>query len=236
MTAFPVAIEAQAETFRDCFGQLRPKSAGCSSASRRSSISCWSVSSVRATRCSKARRGSARRCSCGPSREALDLRFARVQCTPDLMPADITGTNILVDDADGRASFAFQPGPIFANIVLADEINRATPRTQAAFLEAMQERHGHAFGSDAPARRAVLRVRHAEPDRDGGHLSAARGAARSVLLQADRAGAGRRRSGRNHGANDRRAADARDAAVRRRYGRARCPADRQVKIADQMMR
>ena len=82
--------------------------------------------------------------------EALNLRFARVQCTPDLMPADITGTNVIVDAAEHLHRFAFQPGPIFANIVLADEINRATPRTQAAFLEAMQERHVTVFGTSHP--------------------------------------------------------------------------------------
>lgn len=71
----------------------------------------------------------------------LDLSFARVQFTPDLMPADITGTNILMEDATGRKVFQFQAGPVFANIVLADEINRATPKTQSAMLEAMQE-HG----------------------------------------------------------------------------------------------
>jgi MoxR-like ATPase len=79
--------------------------------------------------------------------DALNLQFARVQCTPDLMPADITGTQLLVEGHDGVRSFAFQRGPIFANIVLADEINRATPRTQAAFLEAMQERRVTVFGS-----------------------------------------------------------------------------------------
>jgi MoxR-like ATPase len=71
--------------------------------------------------------------------QALDLSFNRVQFTPDLMPADITGTNILMEDAAGRKVFQFQPGPVFANIVLADEINRATPKTQSAMLEAMQE-------------------------------------------------------------------------------------------------
>jgi MoxR-like ATPase len=71
--------------------------------------------------------------------QAVDLKFARVQFTPDLMPADITGTNILVEGAGGQKEFKFQPGPIFANIVLADEINRATPKTQSAMLEAMQE-------------------------------------------------------------------------------------------------
>jgi len=72
--------------------------------------------------------------------EALDLNFGRIQFTPDLMPADITGTNILVEDESGTRRFAFQQGPIFANLVLADEINRATPKTQSALLEAMQDK------------------------------------------------------------------------------------------------
>ena len=72
--------------------------------------------------------------------EALDLNFGRIQFTPDLMPADITGTNILVEDESGNRRFAFQQGPIFANLVVADEINRATPKTQAALLEAMQDK------------------------------------------------------------------------------------------------
>ncbi len=72
--------------------------------------------------------------------EALDLRFSRIQFTPDLMPADITGTNILIEDEQGKRRFEFQPGPIFANLILADEINRATPKTQAALLEAMQDK------------------------------------------------------------------------------------------------
>jgi MoxR-like ATPase len=71
--------------------------------------------------------------------DVLHLRFARIQFTPDLMPADIVGTNIVQEHAHGGTFFEFQPGPIFANIVLADEINRATPRTQSALLEAMQD-------------------------------------------------------------------------------------------------
>jgi len=71
--------------------------------------------------------------------EALDLDYARVQFTPDLMPADITGTNIISDDESGGRRFRFEQGPVFANLVLADEINRATPKTQAALLEAMAE-------------------------------------------------------------------------------------------------
>jgi MoxR-like ATPase len=78
--------------------------------------------------------------------DAADLSFARVQCTPDLMPADVTGTNLLVETPGGHREFVFQRGPIFANVLLADEINRATPRTQAAFLEAMQESRVTVFG------------------------------------------------------------------------------------------
>ncbi len=72
--------------------------------------------------------------------QALSLEFHRIQFTPDLMPADITGTTIVREDESGRREFAFQPGPIFTQILLADEINRATPKTQSALLEAMQER------------------------------------------------------------------------------------------------
>jgi MoxR-like ATPase len=82
--------------------------------------------------------------------EALSLEFSRIQCTPDLMPADVTGTNLLAESRGGGREFTFQPGPIFANVVLADELNRATPRTQAAFLEAMQERHVTIFGNTHP--------------------------------------------------------------------------------------
>jgi MoxR-like ATPase len=71
--------------------------------------------------------------------QALDLKFNRVQFTPDLMPADIIGTNVISESPDGKRVFSFQSGPLFAQIVLADEINRATPKTQSALLEAMQE-------------------------------------------------------------------------------------------------
>ncbi|WP_437731091.1 AAA family ATPase [Sorangium sp. So ce1335] len=71
--------------------------------------------------------------------EALDLQFSRIQFTPDMMPADIIGTTVIDESAGGQRSFSFRKGPIFANIVLADEINRATPKTQSALLEAMQE-------------------------------------------------------------------------------------------------
>lgn len=72
--------------------------------------------------------------------DALDLKFSRIQFTPDLMPSDIVGTDILEDTEEGRKAFRFQSGPVFANLVLADEINRATPKTQSALLEAMQEK------------------------------------------------------------------------------------------------
>jgi MoxR-like ATPase len=71
--------------------------------------------------------------------QVLDLKFNRIQFTPDLMPSDIMGTNIITEAPDGKRVFSFQPGPLFAQIVLADEINRATPKTQSALLEAMQE-------------------------------------------------------------------------------------------------
>src|SRR6056297_2462519 len=71
--------------------------------------------------------------------EVLDLDFSRIQFTPDLMPADILGTNMIVEDEDGRRQFQFQRGPVFTQILLADEINRATPKTQSAMLETMQE-------------------------------------------------------------------------------------------------
>jgi MoxR-like ATPase len=72
--------------------------------------------------------------------DALRLKFQRIQFTPDLMPADLIGTNVVQESADGHRKFEFQQGPIFANLLLADEINRATPKTQSALLEAMQEK------------------------------------------------------------------------------------------------
>ena len=74
--------------------------------------------------------------------QTLDLPFSRIQFTPDLMPNDVTGTNIIRKDENGNLVTTFQKGPIFAQIVLADEINRATPKTQAAMLEVMQEHKG----------------------------------------------------------------------------------------------
>ena len=82
--------------------------------------------------------------------EALDLRFARIQFTPDLMPADITGTRMVLEGDDGRKSFSLHKGPIFNQIILADEVNRATPKTQSALLEAMQEAQVTIVGETYP--------------------------------------------------------------------------------------
>ena len=87
--------------------------------------------------------------------EAVDLQFQRLQCTPDLMPSDVLGTRVLrVDDDSGARSFDFEKGPVFTNVLLADEVNRATPRTQSALLEAMQERqvtlHGKTHRLEPP--------------------------------------------------------------------------------------
>ena len=82
--------------------------------------------------------------------ESLHLSFARIQFTPDLMPSDIVGTNIMVEDEKGGRHFQFQSGPIFANILLADEVNRATPKTQSALLEGMQEKAVTVGGHSRP--------------------------------------------------------------------------------------
>src|SRR5882757_3813829 len=83
--------------------------------------------------------------------KCLSLDFSRIQFTPDLMPADITGTEVIEENrTTGAREFKFMPGPIFANIILADEINRTPPKTQAALLEAMQERKASIGGADYP--------------------------------------------------------------------------------------
>jgi MoxR-like ATPase len=87
---------------------------------------------------------------------AIGVQFARVQFTPDLMPADIVGTQVLEEDEHGHRRFEYHPGPVFTNLLLADEINRATPKTQAALLEAMQERHVTVAGQTRPLPRPFL--------------------------------------------------------------------------------
>jgi MoxR-like ATPase len=88
--------------------------------------------------------------------DAVELPFSRIQFTPDLMPADIVGTQILEEDEHGRRSFQFRQGPVFASFLLADEVNRATPKTQSALLEAMQERAVTAGGATRPLPRPFL--------------------------------------------------------------------------------
>ena len=87
---------------------------------------------------------------------ALSMRAARIQFTPDLMPADIVGTNVIVEDEHGRKEMVFQRGPVFTNVLLADEINRATPKTQSALLEAMEERQVTVDGVTRPVPQPFL--------------------------------------------------------------------------------
>jgi MoxR-like ATPase len=115
--------------------------------------------------------------------QTLGLEFKRIQFTPDLMPSDITGTDIIEEDpTTGHRTWTFVPGPIFANILLADEINRTPPKTQSALLEAMQELPARCAAINTRCR-AVLRAGHAEPHRARRHLSAARSAARPLPVQ-----------------------------------------------------
>jgi MoxR-like ATPase len=139
-------IEAKAAAFRDCFGHLRAEIAKVfvgQPALVDQLLLCFFCQGHGLIEGSP---GLGKTLLVRTLSEALNLRFARIQCTPDLMPADVTGTNLLVETPTGLREFSFQRGPIFANIVLADELNRATPRTQSAFLEAMQERHVTVFG------------------------------------------------------------------------------------------
>ncbi len=89
------------------------------------------------------------------------------------MPADVIGTSVVQENGDGAKTLRFQPGPIFTNLLLADEINRTTPKTQSALLEAMQEKQVTVGQTDASAGRALFRDGHAESAGDGRHLSAA---------------------------------------------------------------
>ena len=159
--------------------------------------------------------------------QATTLGFSRIQFTPDLMPSDVTGSSIYNQQT---SEFEFRPGPIFANILLGDEINRAPPKTQAALLEAMQERQVTIEGTTHQLERAVPRPRDAEPDRVRGHLPAAGGpgrpvprAARCRLSRARGRVAGARaadgaRGGRDRADADRRRGDAAADAARPRAG------------------
>ena len=120
-----------------------------------------------------------RRCWSPPSPRPW-TRFSRIQFTPDLMPATSPARRSSRRTAHRHASFRFVRGPIFANLVLADEINRTPPKTQAALLQAMQERQVTAAGETLPAGPTLPRPRHPEPHRAGRHLSPARGPARPL--------------------------------------------------------
>ena len=115
--------------------------------------------------------------------QALDLGYKRIQFTPDLMPADITGTDVLeVDPESGQRGFRFVHGPLFTNMLLADEINRTPPKTQAALLEAMQEQHVTVGERDAESAAAVFCAGDAESDRTGGNLSVTGGSVGSIYF------------------------------------------------------
>ena len=104
----------------------------------------------------------------------LNLTFRRIQFTPDLMPSDITGTDIIQEDPQsGRRQLEFMAGPIFTNLLLADEINRTPPKTQAALLEAMQERRTTCRGRHLRTAQSFFRAGNPEPHRAGRHLHAA---------------------------------------------------------------
>jgi MoxR-like ATPase len=96
--------------------------------------------------------------------DVLDLGYSRIQFTPDLMPGDIIGSMTLESDLLGQKKLAFQKGPVFSNLVLADEINRASPRTQAALLEAMSRTHHNRRERNLPAGLSFLCHGHAKPD------------------------------------------------------------------------
>ena len=108
---------------------------------------------------------------------SIDCTWKRVQFTPDLLPADLVGVSIY---QRSNEQFRFQQGPLFANIVLADEINRASPKTQSALLEAMEERQITVDGETRPLAPAVHGHRHPEPGRPGGHVPPAREPARPL--------------------------------------------------------
>ncbi len=131
---------------------------------------------------------------------SLELEFSRLQFTPDLLPSDVTGVNVY-DQHESR--FRFRPGPVFANVVLVDEVNRASPKTQSALLEAMQETQVTVDGETYAARPPVPRDRDPEPARVRRHVSAARGTARPLR----RAHGARLPAARGRGAHARRTDD-----------------------------
>ncbi len=132
----------------------------------------------------------------------LDLSFSRIQFTPDLMPADIIGTNIIVEDADGRRHFQFERGPVFAHILLADEVNRATPKTQSALLEAMQEASATVAGVTHRLPPPFFVLATQNPIEMEGTYPLAGGAARPVPVQAPGPLSRARAAERDHRSHD----------------------------------
>ncbi len=154
MTTSPERIESHAQDFRDCFTQIRSEISRVYVGPSKIVNHLLVCFFCQGHGLIEGAPGLGKTLLVRTLSQALDLRFARIQCTPDLMPADITGTNLLLETQSGLKDFAFRRGALFANIVLADEINRATPRTQSAFLEAMQERQvtvlGQTYTLDPP--------------------------------------------------------------------------------------
>jgi MoxR-like ATPase len=135
----PRALEREAEGFRDAFTRIRERLAerivGQPEVVRGALIALFAEGHVLL----EGAPGLGKTLLVHTLAAAVGSRFARIQCTPDLMPADVLGTRILVDDEAGGRRMTFEPGPVFTEVLLADEVNRATPRTQSALLEAMQE-------------------------------------------------------------------------------------------------
>ena len=172
-----VSGRSRASARRAACSSFDGRSGARSKASRTSSSSRSSRCSRAATCCSRTCPASARRRSRARSARAVGGEMRRVQFTSDLLPSDVLGVSVY---DQRRAEFVLRPGPIFTNVLLADEINRASPRTQSALLEAMSDGQVSLDGTNAAAARAVLRGRHAEPAGFRGHVPAARVAARSL--------------------------------------------------------
>jgi MoxR-like ATPase len=147
MTRTPAQIEADAATFRECFGHLHAEIGRVFVGQPELVDHLLICFFCQGHALIEGPPGLGKTLLVRTLADALTLRYSRIQCTPDLMPADVTGTSVLTGPSGGTREFQFQPGPVFANVVLADELNRANPRTQSAFLEAMQERHVTVFGT-----------------------------------------------------------------------------------------
>jgi len=138
--ASPEDMERAIAGFRDCFAELRQEIQRAIVGQEKLIDDCLTVIFSQGHALLEGVPGLGKTYLVRTLSEALDVSFGRVQCTPDLMPADILGTQIITEDDHGRRGFVFQKGPVFRSMLLVDEINRSTPKTQAALLEVMQER------------------------------------------------------------------------------------------------